>query len=517
MSSMMAMDWLLVLNATRVTITVLVLLAASYLDIKTRMISNKIWIFLGLVAISLFECQLVIEFGYEAFQYLIVIVPIMVLFMSFLVCDYIIDFEQNKINHAWIYLMALVGFAFVFQLQFGFNDVDSTEFFRNYIEFAPIMLLLVYLIGMELLLNRLDYNLFLRLKKYSAPKQRKKTKPSRAAKSQPEPPLTPDEQFGWMLFFTLVALFIIVYLMSNVIMFSYARSVGLAILIALPVILFGQYLRYHSRPAPGTSTRTRSSPDSSHDEKHEKHEKENDEEPKLSSSDLGYMRMVKLIDRLLYACLIIFGFILLIVYSVFFDIDAVFMQTFSILIWILIFYGFYNFGLPRGGADTKALMTLAILFPVYPILEGVTQNTAFFELLERVPELGIEFLFPFAFTTLMNAALIMIFFIIGLLIYNIMKGTLTFPQAVLGYKLPLKEVQNKFVWPMEQLQDGKRVLTLIPARDLDLKSELAKFRKAGIKTIWVTPKIPFMIPLTIGLLLSVLFGNLIFDLIVGLF
>jgi prepilin signal peptidase PulO-like enzyme (type II secretory pathway) len=38
----------------------------------------------------------------------------------------------------------------------------------------------------------------------------------------------------------------------------------------------------------------------------------------------------------------------------------------------------------------------------------------------------------------------------------------------------------------------------------------AKFEKKGIKNIWVTPKIPFMIPLLIGFILSFFVGDILF-------
>ena len=65
------MDWFGVLTVSRVIVAVLILGFASYLDIKTRMASNRFWIILGLIGISLLECQLIVEFGLEAFSYLI--------------------------------------------------------------------------------------------------------------------------------------------------------------------------------------------------------------------------------------------------------------------------------------------------------------------------------------------------------------------------------------------------------------------------------------------------------------
>ena len=156
-------------------------------------------------------------------------------------------------------------------------------------------------------------------------------------------------------------------------------------------------------------------------------------------------------------------------------------------------------------------MALIILFPVYPTLQHITLNTPFYSMLDEHMVIGS--LFPFAFTVLINAAVISLFFIIGQLIYNVSKHDLQFPHALLGYKLPIKQVPTKFVWLMELYRNGKRKLIAFPSSDINLEQELKLLKNAGAKTVWVTPKIPFIIPLTIALVLTVIVGNIIFIII----
>ena len=66
-----AMDWWLILNIIRILVAISILGFASYYDIKTRLVSNKFWIILGLIAISLLECQIILEFEFDSFQYLV--------------------------------------------------------------------------------------------------------------------------------------------------------------------------------------------------------------------------------------------------------------------------------------------------------------------------------------------------------------------------------------------------------------------------------------------------------------
>jgi len=50
-------------------------------------------------------------------------------------------------------------------------------------------------------------------------------------------------------------------------------------------------------------------------------------------------------------------------------------------------------------------------------------------------------------------------------------------------------------------------------KKFDVDEELAEFEKQGITEIWVTPKIPFMIPLLIGFLVSFVLGDLLLQIV----
>jgi preflagellin peptidase FlaK len=71
---------------------------------------------------------------------------------------------------------------------------------------------------------------------------------------------------------------------------------------------------------------------------------------------------------------------------------------------------------------------------------------------------------------------------------------------------------------MERVEDGKVYSVIRPSKvdDLNLKDEIRKLQEYGVKKVWVTPQIPFMVTLTIGYAFAFLIGNIMF-LIVGLF
>ncbi|MBN2599056.1 MAG: prepilin peptidase [Candidatus Thermoplasmatota archaeon] len=176
-------------------------------------------------------------------------------------------------------------------------------------------------------------------------------------------------------------------------------------------------------------------------------------------------------------------------------------------IWYLIFipimialmYLFFQMRLLFGGADAKALMALAILVPLQPMMFA-----------DQLP-LWKSFM-PGSWIIFANATILFLLIPISLLLYNIGKRNLKFPHCLLGYVITVKEAKQKFVWPLEKIKDGKRKLMYMP-KNFDVDEDLAEFEKQGINEIWVTPKIPFMIPLLIGFVVSFLLGDLLLQLV----
>ncbi len=75
--------------------------------------------------------------------------------------------------------------------------------------------------------------------------------------------------------------------------------------------------------------------------------------------------------------------------------------------------------------------------------------------------------------------------------------------------MSVKKAREKFVWPLEKIIDGKRKFVYTP-KDFDVDEELNEFEKNGITDIWVTPKIPFMIPLLVGFIVAFILGDILF-------
>jgi len=156
-----------------------------------------------------------------------------------------------------------------------------------------------------------------------------------------------------------------------------------------------------------------------------------------------------------------------------------------------------------GGADAKCLMALTLLVPTYP-------HASPFPVFAADPRVQPAFqaLFPFSFVVLVDAAVLQLVVPLGLFIYNLTRGDVGIP-SFLGYRAALDSFP-KHVRLMERITDrGEHVVVLRPKRDLDPRPEILKLREAGIQRAWVTPWVPFMVPLLGGFLLAFLAANLL--------
>ncbi len=180
-----------------------------------------------------------------------------------------------------------------------------------------------------------------------------------------------------------------------------------------------------------------------------------------------------------------------------------FQHLLAIPIMMLAIVGLYILDFIRGGADAKAFISLSVLFPFYPIIGSMP-------VVHGESELA-TIAFPFAFTILVNAAIIVAIVVpLGFLLRNLFSGDLRFPNALFGKKMDVEKVRNGHFWLMERVERGRHVTYTRPKRDEDLPKELDLLKGAGISRVWVTPKIPFMVPMLASLIFSAVVGNILF-------
>lgn len=143
-----------------------------------------------------------------------------------------------------------------------------------------------------------------------------------------------------------------------------------------------------------------------------------------------------------------------------------------------------------GGADAKALMVLAFLCP-WPS-----------------PDAALPIL-P-ALDALANGSLLVLAIPLLNLLANGARGRLAFPAALLGRPVPLAKARAAHVWPMQTVaaDGGLRWRFWQKAGLASLDDEYDALARAGQTEVWVTAKVPFLVPLAAGLALSWWVGNL---------
>jgi preflagellin peptidase FlaK len=191
---------------------------------------------------------------------------------------------------------------------------------------------------------------------------------------------------------------------------------------------------------------------------------------------------------------------------------------------------FYSGGF--GGADSKALMCIALALPFSP------QKLFAPILAEGVSPLS-QILFPLMIfsNAVLFAAATGIYMLLRNIIWHKKTGKKTFEGTlatepigkkivalITGYKVSVAKLKEKWhIYPMEDIEEEngekplKRKLVVVPrdeGRD-KIVERLSKAVDAGKidVAVWATPGLPMLIFLTIGLIIALLFGDLVWMLI----
>lgn len=181
--------------------------------------------------------------------------------------------------------------------------------------------------------------------------------------------------------------------------------------------------------------------------------------------------------------------------------ELLFWQLLDILIMFGLLILLYQIDIIKGGADAKSLIALSLVFPVYPMVGGFPLIT--------VPNDLSMLLFPFSLLVLFNAAILSLVVPLGLFIYNLVHRDRKVPAMLLGYMMDIETAKGKFVWPMQRVDGGVLRFVYFPKEDEESDRILQDLAVFGVRRIWVTPKVPFLIFITAGLVMSALVGNLV--------
>lgn len=182
-----------------------------------------------------------------------------------------------------------------------------------------------------------------------------------------------------------------------------------------------------------------------------------------------------------------------------------------ILAYILFYIGAF------GGADAKALMVLSLIIPTYPGFQALGHA---FPLNKPIYDI-------FALSILANAALLTVVVPIGLALYNLAETGLNFDNPAyifMGYKTKISNLAGKhirLIQGFEMTDNNVRSYFRWGGMEINEKTirELKDISGKGLieDKVWVTPELPFMIPITLGFFTAVFYGDMMFESIRFLF
>jgi len=171
-----------------------------------------------------------------------------------------------------------------------------------------------------------------------------------------------------------------------------------------------------------------------------------------------------------------------------------------------------------GGADANALLAMSVLFPYYPIIDLSSVVLP----LNHQAYLNIPFWPIFTLSTFGNALVLTIVLPLSVLAYNLLKVPVpelkkNLVPAFLGYRMPVETAKERHVRLMHVYEevDGKVEprfsLFRHPELTDDLYKRMLKWKKEGKISglVWITPKIPMLIPIFLGFVAAVLYGDIL--------
>jgi preflagellin peptidase FlaK len=190
--------------------------------------------------------------------------------------------------------------------------------------------------------------------------------------------------------------------------------------------------------------------------------------------------------------------------------NAVPVSVIAVLVTVLFARGLFEAGILFGGADAKALMIVGLLVPMFatpliPVPGPIAPVTA---------------ILPFGVTVLMNTALFSIVVPVIIAVRNVRAKEFHGLSGFVGYTIPVDDLPRKYVWvrdPMfgEAREEEKSIETSEDDRQRRVKTA-QDLRSRGVSRVWVTPQIPFLVVMAVGVVAALVAGNVLFDLIFAL-
>ena len=184
-----------------------------------------------------------------------------------------------------------------------------------------------------------------------------------------------------------------------------------------------------------------------------------------------------------------------------------------------------------GGADSKALMCIALSLPFAPIALSLPILT------EGLSPIA-QFIYPITIlgNSVFFAAATVIYMVLRNFFWHKKNGATMFPgtlasesagkkflAVITGYHIPVDTIKKRHMLPMEDLEEqkenfGKRKLVVFP-QDEEAQEKTIERLSNAVKSgnidayVWATPGLPMLIFVTLGLIVALTFGDIVWLLI----
>jgi len=181
-----------------------------------------------------------------------------------------------------------------------------------------------------------------------------------------------------------------------------------------------------------------------------------------------------------------------------------------------------------GGADAKAFMCLALAFPTYPKFPWNAHTTR------------LHYLFPITIFTnsILLAALSIVYMLLHNFLWKLRKGCKLFEglekepfwkkilTVLCGYKVSIEKLKEKdFYFPLEDVKENKdgvkRFIIVFPGdkERSGILARLENYIEKGMvdRYIWASPGLPMLVFITLGFIVALFLGDLVWLLVNSLF
>ena len=165
----------------------------------------------------------------------------------------------------------------------------------------------------------------------------------------------------------------------------------------------------------------------------------------------------------------------------------------------LLMNALYYSGAVKGGADAKAVIAVSFVCPSYPNFGDLP--------FVAVPDGSLPLFVIPGFSVFLLAAFITVILAVPYAVTNIVRGDTVVPNMFAGFRMGIDRAERSHVWPMEDYVDGQVRTTVSGSEDPGVYERL---RAAGAERVWVTPIIPFLIPITVAYAAVIFLGNPLF-------